>query len=320
MQSEVGVGTTFTIKLQCRVEIGIANENTDTFVDDEPGILDGLRRLLRSYRNEWEMSFASSGQEALAIVAEQSIDAVVTDMRMPGMDGSQLLNELARCHPEIVRFVLSGYSDDEMIIKSVGTAHQYLSKPCDSDLLKAALSRALSLRKLLHEERLLALVSGVSSLPSLPEVYLEILETLRSDGASLRKVGETISRDPAITAKVLQLVNSAFLVSAENLQSGGCSFSAWAGRIEDTCAVGRCLLPVDQNKISTSDFSLAQVFDHCIAVGLLGKRIAASEEAEEQSGLGMPARRNTARSWQTDHRKRVPEEYARMRLMAKGRV
>ena len=289
------------------------------FVDDEPGILDGLRRLLRSYRNEWEMSFASSGQEALAIVAEQSIDAVVTDMRMPGMDGSQLLNELARCHPGIVRFVLSGYSDDEMIIKSVGTAHQYLSKPCDSDLLKAALSRALSLRKLLHEERLLALVSGVSSLPSLPEVYLEILETLRSDGASLRKVGETISRDPAITAKVLQLVNSAFFGLGRKISNPADAASLLGLDVLKTLALSAGVFSqFDQNKISTSDFSLAQVFDHCIAVGLLGKRIAASEEAESNLVSECLLAGTLHDLGKLIIVNEYPEEYARMRLMAKG--
>lgn len=288
------------------------------FVDDEPSILDGLRRLLRSQRNEWEMSFASSGQEALEKVAGEPFDAVVTDMRMPGMDGAQLLQELARSYPGIVRFVLSGHSDDEMVIKSVGTAHQYLSKPCDSDMLKAALSRALSLRKVLHDERLLALVSGVSSLPSLPEVYLEILGILKSEDASVRKVGETIGKDPAITAKVLQLVNSAFFGLGRKISNPADAASLLGLDVLNTLALSAGVFSqFDQNKISISDFSLEEVFNHCIAVGLLGKRIAVKESAESTLVSECLLAGTLHDLGKLIIANEYPEDYTKMRLLAK---
>jgi len=108
------------------------------FVDDEPRILDGRRRMLRSMRHEWKMSFAETGQEALAILANQPFDVVVVDMRMPGMDGVQLLSEVRKRH-QIIRIVLSGTADREAILRAVGLAHQYLSKPCDAETLKSVL-------------------------------------------------------------------------------------------------------------------------------------------------------------------------------------
>ncbi len=76
------------------------------FVDDEPRILDGLRRMLRSKRKEWEMSFVGSGAEALSLLGEHAFDVVVSDMRMPGMDGAALLDHVKARHPEVVRIIL----------------------------------------------------------------------------------------------------------------------------------------------------------------------------------------------------------------------
>jgi DNA-binding NtrC family response regulator len=105
------------------------------FVDDEQKVLDALQRMLRPMRDKWDMSFVSSGQNALASLGAEPFDVLITDMRMPGMDGVQLLKEVRNGYPEVVRIVLSGQSEGEMFLKSVRLAHQYLSKPCDADAL-----------------------------------------------------------------------------------------------------------------------------------------------------------------------------------------
>ncbi|WP_050798772.1 response regulator [endosymbiont of Riftia pachyptila] len=114
------------------------------FVDDEPNVLAGLRRSLRTQRAEWQMAFCDGARDALELIDQTHFDAVVTDMRMPGMDGGELLNRLAEKHPDTVRIVLSGHSDQETIMRSVGPAHQYLNKPCEVDVLKRVLARAFS--------------------------------------------------------------------------------------------------------------------------------------------------------------------------------
>lgn len=180
------------------------------FVDDEPKILQGLRRMLRSMRHEWEMGFAESGPEALEMLEREPFDVIVSDMRMPGMDGSQLLSQVKQCYPMIVRIVLSGHSEHEMIMKSVLTAHQYLSKPCDSKTLISTVSRSCALRDLLGQESLKQIVSQTESLPSLPSLYTEIMEELRLSNGSIQKIGKIIEKDLGMTAKILQLVNSSF--------------------------------------------------------------------------------------------------------------
>ena len=117
------------------------------FVDDEANILGGLQRMLRPLRHEWAMTFALGGPEALAALAGADFDVVVTDMRMPGMTGAQLLREVRRRHPRVARIVLSGQSDREHLQQLVDVPHEYLAKPCDADVLKAAVRRICRLNK-----------------------------------------------------------------------------------------------------------------------------------------------------------------------------
>src|SRR5579885_317791 len=106
------------------------------FVDDEPNVLDGLQRMLRSQRKEWDMVFVGSGAEAIAALSQQVYDVIVTDVRMPEMDGSRLLEYVRQHFPRMVRIVLSGYFEREAALRAAGVAHQYLAKPCDPARLR----------------------------------------------------------------------------------------------------------------------------------------------------------------------------------------
>ena len=189
------------------------------FVDDEPSILDGLRRMLRKMRGEWDMEFVESGRAALELIEKQPFDVVVSDMRMPEMDGAELLDRVRERCPTAVRLILSGHSDKEMILKSVGPTHQYMAKPCDADNLKATVGQACALRDLLDNEELKAVVARVKSLPSVPVLYGHLLDILQSPEGSLQEVAKIISTDVGMTAKVLQLVNSAFFGLRSHIES-----------------------------------------------------------------------------------------------------
>ena len=180
------------------------------FVDDEPMVLKGLQRTLRKMRAEWDMAFASSGKEALGILDQQSTDVIVSDLKMPEMDGMQLLTEVKARHPRVVRIILSGHLEHEMTLQSVQYAHQNLSKPCDAEILKQTLVKLFALRDILADEAVKKIVSQIGSLPSLPSIYSEIIEEMHSEDPSLKKVGDIISKDLSMTAKILQVVNSVF--------------------------------------------------------------------------------------------------------------
>jgi HD-like signal output (HDOD) protein/CheY-like chemotaxis protein len=181
------------------------------FVDDDATVLSGLQRMLRPMRAEWEeMAFAGGGEEALRLLAERPFDVVVSDMRMPGIDGVQLLGEVKLRYPGVVRIVLSGHADQEMILRSIGPAHQFLSKPCQPDLLRSTVDRACTLQQRLSSPELKQVAAQMGALPSLPSLYNEVLAEINSPKGSIETVGRIISRDVAMTAKVLQIVNSAF--------------------------------------------------------------------------------------------------------------
>ncbi|MFA6543870.1 MAG: response regulator [Limisphaerales bacterium] len=180
------------------------------FVDDEALVLQGLQRMLRPLRHEWDMEFVESGQLALERLAATPFDVVVSDMRMPGMDGAQLLSEVMHRHPRTVRIILSGHADQDLVLKAVGSTHQYLNKPCDADLLRTTVQRAAALGGTVSNEKVKDLVAQMDSLPTLPVVYREILTELRRPDSTVARVGEIIARDVGLTAQVLKLVNSAF--------------------------------------------------------------------------------------------------------------
>lgn len=156
------------------------------------------------------MRFVASGREALSLLEREAFDALVTDLRMPGMDGEQLLNTVKERHPHMVRIVLSGEMNQTSGFKTVRCAHRYLAKPCDAETLKSALSQALALHRWVDDHRLKELLGRLESLPSLPEVYAELLAEIQAPNSSFRRVGDLIARDVGMTAKILQIVNSAF--------------------------------------------------------------------------------------------------------------
>ena len=180
------------------------------FVDDEPMILSGLQRLLRSQRTEWDMSFVGSGAEALALLETKSFDAVVTDMRMPAMDGAKLLELVRERSPGTVRIVLSGYFESETALRAVPVAHQYLAKPCDPRKLCEAIERSCGFASLLPDEALRRVVGAIGGLPALPRTSALLAAALEKPDVPLAEIGRIVEHDVAITAKLMQLVNSAF--------------------------------------------------------------------------------------------------------------
>ena len=174
------------------------------FVDDEPRILGGLRRMLRTHRDRWDMSFADGGEAALATLRERPCAVIVSDYRMPGMNGAQLLERVRSEYPATARVILSGQTNEDNLLSVMVLAHEFLTKPSSPEELVAAVERLIDVRT--------ATATGdrpdVGSLPSPPHTLVELVEALDSDDLSARSVGAVIERDPAATAKVLQLVNS----------------------------------------------------------------------------------------------------------------
>jgi HD-like signal output (HDOD) protein len=189
------------------------------FVDDEPQILDGLRNILRKQRKHWDMVFAVGGQAALDELDRKPFDVVVSDMRMPGIDGVTLLHKVKEKYPAAVRIILSGHAEREAIVSALPVVHQFLSKPCDAETLRSVVERACSLQTLLQNDILRNVIGKVESLPSVPRTYWDITQAAAKADICVADIAKIVERDPALTAKVLQLVNSSYFGSAERQTS-----------------------------------------------------------------------------------------------------
>ena len=193
-----------------RGSLGQGKKGRILFVDDDRGVLNGLRRSLYSERGNWSLSFALGAKEAIELLTEERFDIIVSELKMAGMDGFSLLEYVKTRHPDTVRVVLSAYTEVGIALRTVPIAHQLLPKPCSGKVLREVFSRALLLRGLFVDSRIRKVVSSIGSLPSQPQVYLELTEALRSQNTSASQIANIISRDLAMSAKVLQIVNSAF--------------------------------------------------------------------------------------------------------------
>lgn len=180
------------------------------FVDDEPNVLSGLRNLLRKQRHQWDMLFATSGPAALEELAKAPIDVIVSDMRMPGMDGAALLTKVRDLYPQTARIVLSGHAEREAIARVVSVAHQFLSKPADAGAVQVVIERTCQFQALMHDEGIRRVVGGLDRLPSLPDVYWQLVRATENPDTGLSDIARIVERDPAMSVKVLQLVNSAY--------------------------------------------------------------------------------------------------------------
>ncbi|MCH8125723.1 HDOD domain-containing protein [candidate division KSB1 bacterium] len=247
------------------------------FVDDEIDLLQGLRRMLRGMRNVWSMSFASSGEEALNLMADIDIDVIVSDLQMPGMDGIELLSKIREKHPNCIRIVLSGQSNIETVMHLVGIAHQYLSKPCDTELLKSTIKRSCTLREAVSNKSIIKIIAKIDTVPSLPAVYTELIEEMQSDNSSVKKVGEIVSRDVGMTAKILKLVNSSYFGLPRHVATPtDATILLGVETITSLVLSAHAFSQFDTKKIL--GLSIDDVIFHSLEIGRLANRIAIKEQ------------------------------------------
>ncbi|MBI5426795.1 MAG: HDOD domain-containing protein [Nitrospinae bacterium] len=252
------------------------------FVDDEVNVLDGLRRMLHPLRREWDMEFASNAGEALVAIEKQFRDAVVSDMRMPGMDGAWLLAEVKKRSPETVRIILSGQADKKAFLRSSLSAHRFLSKPCDCDALRLAIDRGCSLRDLVSSPAIRKLIMSMETVPSLPHWYGELIAALESPDASLEDVAEIVGKDIGMAAKILQLSNSAYFGHREPIAD-----IAHATQILGLDAIQALALSLhvfsEFKKRRIDGVSVDDIWEHSLTVGEFARRIARAEKAEPEA-------------------------------------
>ncbi len=254
---------------------------TVLFVDDEKQILRGLERMLDAAEEEWDAEFASGGEEALELLRTNAdIDTVVTDMKMPGMNGGQLLAIISQKFPHVVRIVLSGEADKEAVFRAVNPMHQYLSKPCDANKLKETIKRATVLKKILNSQSLMQVIGSISALPSVPKIYKMVINELENEESSTAAIGEIIARDAAMTAKILQLANSAVFGLRSTVHTAAQAVTMLGVEAIKSLVLSFGIFIEFEN---VSGFSIDSFMDHSLKVGGIARLIAISEALDKES-------------------------------------
>lgn len=250
------------------------------FVDDEINILNGFRRMLHSKKNEWHIVFVQSGVQALEILEDTVFDVVVSDMLMPSMDGVTLLNIIKVKYPRTTRIALSGYCDNEMILDSIKATHLFISKPTDFKTLSCSIERCLSIKLLVDDKNLCDFISGISSIPSLPEIYNQLVEELTFKEASIHSVGEIIQQDVGMSVKLLQIVNSAYFGLAREILSPSEAVAHLGINIIKSLVLSIKVFEAIGDELTAEKSN--KIFSRSRAVGQLAVKISKSEGFDQQ--------------------------------------
>jgi len=191
------------------------------FVEDNEVLLELYGLLLDGERDQWQTTLAPDGETALKLLRHTAFDVVASDMQMPGMSGIELLAEVRKLHPQTSRIIISGFTDQAEAADSLNCTHLFIPKPFDAGLLRATLSRIGCLDAYLKDDKLRGLAGKMRSLPSFPKLYLDIMREIESPASSIQGIANIVAQDPGITAKILQVANSAAFGLPERVSDPG---------------------------------------------------------------------------------------------------
>jgi putative nucleotidyltransferase with HDIG domain len=179
------------------------------FADGPSGELRDLGQSLATRDSRWEVTILTTGHAALGALSETPFDALVADLNLADMPGMELAKQSLALLPQTHRILMADLGDPAALFGCVGTVHQFLTKPCEPQRLEQVLERSLAFQVWLPNQAVRALIGHVPNVPSATAHYQDVIRELRLEPPSLERVASLLAQDPAMSAKLLQLANSA---------------------------------------------------------------------------------------------------------------
>lgn len=250
-------------------------------VDDEPKVYQGLKRLLWTEQSDWTVHYATDGTQGMAFLVSSPVDIVISDYKMPLMDGSAFLSHVASKYPQIIRIVLSGECDQAAALNLVQSAHLFLSKPTESKRLIDFIVRAVRLKDVLQNPEIAKILTGLKTVPSLGDVYLKLEQLLNNESTHINQIVEAISGDPSLIAKILQISNSAFFNANSSVTNLTKAINVIGYDVLKSLVLTHGL--VQQSDITTiGTLDLAKMFDEAVQTGFLARQLVQATTKDPQ--------------------------------------
>ncbi|EGB15762.1 response regulator receiver modulated metal dependent phosphohydrolase [Pseudodesulfovibrio mercurii] len=252
------------------------------FVDDETNVLAALRRMLRNKRDHWDMTLVNSSQAALEALEKAPFDVIISDIKMPGMDGAELLTRVRDDYPGTIRIALSGQVDLNEVIRSIRSVHQYISKPCTAEDLIARIEGALRSKEVLTDPKMLRLVTEIDALPVIPRIFQEIRDELAGPEPSIDRIADSITQDVGLMAKILKLVNSPFFGLPTHIDSMHKAITMLGLETIKALILSTHLFTSYDGQ-ALSGLNLNMLWEHCFRVANIARLIAECDRRDKQT-------------------------------------
>jgi HD-like signal output (HDOD) protein len=252
------------------------------FVADDPHLHRFLRQLMEPLEEEWQAAYSRGGSEALRCLEDGSYAIIMTDVRLAAGFCQELLLQARERTPQVVRIVMAGPGDQELLLRVLPLVQRIVAKPCDPAELYATLQRTQSLRELLQSPEVVAMVGRLGQIPTLSTLYSRIADELMKPDYSLAKVGELVSQDPGIAAKLLQVANSALIGLRRPATTPSQAVRVLGGELTRTLVLAADLFS-RYNPAQLRPFCIDQLWEHSQSVAALAGRIAQIERMDERN-------------------------------------
>ncbi len=251
------------------------------FIDPDRNVIDRLKKQLSSMRVVWDMVFVESGSEALKLLESSSYDVLVSEMHIPDMDGVEFFDIVMKRYPGTVRIMHAENLDSERAQSPAKCTHQFLLKPCAPEVIKYTIERTCKLQDLTRNEKLNRTITGIRNLPSPPKIYDMIIKEMQSPEPSLADVGSLISKDIALSAKIIQFVNSAYFSLPRKIVDPKQATIYLGSEVVKALVLSNHVFSSFEDEAETLGFNITQLWKHSMTVGLLSGEIASTEKASK---------------------------------------
>ncbi|OGV67071.1 MAG: hypothetical protein A3K19_01620 [Lentisphaerae bacterium RIFOXYB12_FULL_65_16] len=248
-------------------------------VDDEPLVLQVVAGVIQATIQS-EVVTAPCALKALDLMRKMPFDVVVSDLAMPEMDGKQFLEVVKELYPETVRLIFTGSRGAEPGLHTAGVAHQFFLKPAAMMTISERIQRVLAVRELLPRTcSLEQIVAQIRMLPTIPAVYQELERELGNPDVSTERIGKIVEQDIAISAKVLQLVNSAFFGLRERVSSPAQASSLLGLKVLQALVLTTHIFSEWKDR-TLPGFSIQGLWDHSLGTATIVQEIALAEQLD----------------------------------------